>query len=285
MKKSLLFFLIVSVGTLSLILSGCFQTQSTTISYRTYIQATPFSSVNHINIFIKSIDAMNANGNTVILSSVYNRVYDLVPPLNGTANFYVANPIDGLQGLAFNGNPPFILNSLLINIGPVATVILGNGQQYTIPVSTSVNVPFYSYNLQKMQVTPLQINYGQNKTALILWNLSNLSTSATAPVTLSAIGLDMSQIVPLYVTHGTSSDPELYGGLYRYASVSDFSHTYTFTAQGYWNTLNNTYDFTLYPFTSPTSQGYPAIVSIKSATETIATSNVTINSSSISLNL
>ncbi len=282
LKRSLLFFAIVSVGTLSLILSGCFQTLSTTISYQTYIQATPFSSVNHIEIFIKSI---NANGNTVLLSSTYNREYDLVPPLNGTGNFYIASPMSGLQSLAFNGNPPFTVNSLLINIGPVATIVLGNGNVYTVPVATSVNVPFYSYALQKMQLAPLQINNGQNKTALILWNLSNLSTNAKSPIALSAIGLDMSQIVPLYITHGVSSDPSLYGGLYRYASISDFSKTYTFTAQGYWNTLNNTYDFTLYPFVAPTSQGYPAIVSINSATETISTVNVTVNSSPLSLNL
>ncbi|BBJ27914.1 hypothetical protein [Athalassotoga saccharophila] len=282
MKKSLLFFVIVTAGTLSLILSGCFQTQSTTISYQTYIQTTPFSSVNHIEIFIKSI---NANGNTVLLSSIYNREYDLVPPLNGTGNFYIARPIDGLQGLSINGNPPFIINSLLINIGPVATIVLGNGNEYTVPVSTSVSVPFYSYSLQKMQVAPLQINNGQNKAALILWNLSNLSTSATAPITLSAIGLDMSQVVPLYITHGISSDPGLYGGFYRYASVSDFSKTYTFTSQGYWNTLNDTYDFTLYPFVAPTSQGYKATISINSATQTIVSSSVTINSSTLSLNL
>lgn len=285
LKKHFLFFAIVATGVLSLILSGCFMPMQTTVSFDSYIQATPFSSISHIYISIKSINVntKDANGNNVSAYSSYNREYDLVPQLNGTMNFYVANSIPNLQS-SFNGTAPFFVSSLYMKIGPVATVVLGNGDQYFIPVSTSVTVPFYNYN-QQMQQAPMQVNYGQNKTALILWNLSNLSTAATIAFTLNAIGLDMSQLVPLYVTHGTASDPSLYGGLYRYASVSDFSKNFTFTSQGYWNMLNNTYDFTLYPFVAPTSQGYSAIISINSATQTITHQNVTIYSSPISLNL
>lgn len=282
-KKSFFFFVIVAAGILSLILSGCFQMQ-TTISFDSYIQATPFSSISHIRIFIKSI---NANNGSIGVPNL-NQEYDLVSSFNVAHTFYIAGQITGLQNLAFSGNGPFSINSISMNIGPDATVVLGNGTQYVVPVATTITIPFYNYSNQSMQQAPLLITSGQNKTALILWNLSDLSTAAINPIVLNAMGLDMSQTVPLYITHGISSDPFLYDGLYRYASVSDFSKTFTFTAQGYWNTLNNTYDFTLYPFIAPTSQEYSAAVSINSATQTIAASNIKIGSSpssSISLNI
>lgn len=296
-KKSFLFFVIVAVGTLSLILSGCFQMQ-TTISYDSYIQATPFSSITHVYIFLKSINA-NGSGNSLI-NSTYNGVYDLVPSLNVTGNFYAANPISGLQSLAFSGNGPFSIDSLSINIGPAATIVLGNGDRYTVPVSTSITVPFYDYTYQKMQQAPLQINAGQNKTALILWDLSGLSTSTN--LNLSAKGFDMSNLISFSIIYKASNvlstDPQLYPytngtyptyPAYRFARINDFGKTYNFTAQGYWNALTDAYDFTLYPFAAPTSSGYLASYSINSATETFLPSatdvafinSVTINATDV----
>lgn len=283
MKKSFFFFVIVSAGILALILSGCFQMQ-TTISFDSYIQATPFSSITSIKIFIKSI---NANNGSIGVPNL-NQEYNLVPSLNSTNSFYVATPFPGLQNLAFSGNGPFYINSLTMNIGPVATVVLGNGTQYVIPVATSVTVPFYSYSTQSMQQSPLQINLGQNKTALILWNPSQLFNQSQSPVTLSASGFDMSNLITLNIIYKASnvtlSDPQLYSGVYpsyRFAQLYDSlaytSKTYNFTAQGYWNTLNNAYDFTFYPFAAPTSNGYTASFSIQSATQTFIPSATVTN--------
>jgi hypothetical protein len=272
-KKSFFFFVIVSAGILILILSGCFQMQ-TTISFDSYIQTTPFSSISHIYIFIKSI---NANNNSIGVPNL-NQEYDLVP-LISTNNFYTANQIPGLQNLAFSGNGPFSINSISMNIGPDATVILGNGTKYVIPVATTINVPFYNYSNQSMQQAPLQINAGQNKTALILWNPSQLFGSSQSPITLSASGFDMSNLITFKIIYKASnvtlSDPSLYTGsspAYRFAEIYDSltysNKSYSLTAQGYWNTLTDAYDFTLYPFAAPTPNGYTASFSIKSATET-----------------
>jgi len=283
-KKSLFFFIIISVGTLALILSGCFP-MHTTISFNSYIQATPFSSISHVYIFVKSI---NANNNS-IGSPSYNQKLDLVPSLNATGSFYTATPIPGLQNMAFNGNGPFSINSLSINIGPQATIVLGNGVQYVVPVATTITVPFYSYSTQSMQQAPLTINQGQNKAALILWNLSNLSTSTTSVLNLTAMGFDMSNLITFNIIYKASnvplSDPELYTDnvypAYRFAQIYDSlapaNKTYSFTAQGYWNTLTDAYDFTLYPFAAPTSNGYTASFSIQSATETFLPSATVTN--------
>ncbi len=274
-KKSFFFFVIVAAGTLALVLSGCFKMQ-TTISFDSYIQTTPFSSISHVFILINSI---NANNNSVGNLNL-NLKYDLVPSLNSTNSFYVATPIPSLQNLAFSGNGPFSINSFSMNIGPVATVVLGNGTQYVLPVATNLTIPFYSYSTQSMQQSPLQINSGQNKTALILWNLSNLSTSTNSVQNINAMGFDMSNLITLNIIYKASnvtlSDPELYtDGIYpsyRFAQLYDtlthYNSTYDFTAQGYWNTLNDAYDFTFYPFAAPTSNGYTASFSIQSATET-----------------
>ncbi|MGC8683133.1 MAG: hypothetical protein ACP5UJ_04260 [Athalassotoga sp.] len=295
MKKSFFFFVIVAAGILALILSGCFQMQ-TTISFDSYIQTTPFSSISHIYIFIKSI---NANNNSIGVPNL-NQEYDLVPLTNN--NFYTANQIPGLQNLAFSGNGPFSINSISMNIGPVATVVTGNGSQYVIPVATMITVPFYNYNNQSMQQAPLQINAGQNKTALILWNLSQLFGSSQSPITLSASGFDMSNLITFNIIYKASnvtlSDPSLYTGsypAYRFAEIYDSlvygNKTYSLTAQGYWNTLTDAYDFTFYPFAAPTSNGYTVSFSIKSATETFLPSatvtsiqnTVTIHASNITI--
>ncbi len=297
-RKSFLFFVIVAAGTLALVLSGCFKMQ-TTISFDSYIQATPFSSISHVFILINSI---NANNDSIGAQNL-NLKYDLVPSLNSTNSFYVATPIPSLQNLVFNGNGPFSINSFSMNIGPVATVVLGNGAQYVVPVATNLTIPFYSYSTQSMQQAPLQISSGQNKTALILWNLSNLSTSTNSVQSISAMGFDMSNLITLNIIYKASnvplSDPSLYAnGLYpsyRFAQLYDSlaysNRTYDFTAQGYWNTLNDAYYFTFYPFAAPTSNGYQASFSIQSATETFIPSatvtniqhTVTIHNSNITI--
>lgn len=280
MKKWTVLMIGISLLTITLVLSGCFQTQ-TTLSYDSYIQATPFSSITHIFIFLKSITANYTYINSGITQnsssiSAYNQLYDLVPPVN--SGYYVYKPISQ-EGITLSGNPPFSINSLSINIGPDATIVLGNGLQYTVPVSQNITVPFYTYNLGFYK-SPLQMVLGSNKTALILWNLSNLSTSTNSTISLSASGLDMTNLTTLNILYAasnvTTTDPYLYtDGVYpeyRYAELSAFgNNAYTFTAQGYWNTLTKAYGFTFYPFASQVpsvQQSYQANYYINSATET-----------------
>ncbi len=240
---------------------------TTTISYDTYNQATPFSSITHVYVFLKSITA-----NGVAMNSMYNAPLDLVSQQ--------IQPINNLQSISIE-NQSYLIPSFSINIGPTATIVLGNGSQFTVPVSTSITVPVYAYN-NLMVSQPFQISKGQNKTVLILWNLSELSTSSTTLSKISARGFDRNALLTLNAVHfSLTQDP----GVYRFAQISDFASSYAFTAQAYWNSVNDAFNFTLYPFKAITSLGYKANISIQSATQTIVSTTITINASNISLTL
>ncbi len=256
-RKAFLIFLLVIAGT-ALVLSGCFNMQST-LSYYFYNEAAP-ASVAHIYVRIKRIVA-----NENVMSTTIGSTEDLLQ----------YNPVSISSGNALSGNQNSV-TSLSIELGPVATIIYENGSERFLKVATIVNAKFYGYSNQK-SVQPMQITKGQNKSALVLWKLSDLATISTTDIWHPlAIALDKDSTVKVSVSYPTSQKN------YYKAVISDGINSFEFSASGNYDMVNDKYDFELYPFKS--TGGYSADVSIQTATQTVASTTIIISDKNISLN-
>ncbi len=258
LKRKLFLIFLPVIGGMVLILSGCFNMQST-LSYYFYNESAP-ASVSHIYVEVKKIIA-----NDGVMSTTINSTEDL---LQGSLKSISSGNI-------LNGNQNSV-NSLSIDLGPTATIVYEDGSERFLKVATVVNAKFYGYFNQKV-VQSLQISKGQNKSAVILWKLSGLATISTTDVWYpSAIALDKDGVVKVSVSY-----PVFQKGYYK-AAVSDSINSFEFSASGNYDTLNDKYDFELYPFKS--AMPYRANVSIQTATETLVSTTISISASDISLN-
>jgi len=248
---------------LAFVLSGCFNTQSV-ISYEFYSQSAPASLV-HLYVSIKSISA-----DKVVTTYLDDKKMDLVSqkPQELISNIGIKVPVS--------------IHSLKFLISPIATAVYTDGSTKTFHVATNVTTDFYGYSTQQMEKAPLKINgVGQSKTALILWNLSNFSTSSTLSSFLDGEAFDKDKMVELTVKYKVPLS-----GTY-FAKISDSMKTFEFTKrcdESNYDQINDEYDFTLYPFRSPVDT-YQAILSISTATQTVVSTEVNIGSTDITITL
>lgn len=263
MKKWTYALLALAVLGSALVLSGCFPMQ-TTLSYFFYNEATPPASIAHVDVYLKTI---NANS---VVSTTINSEVDLV-----------SNDLNQIQqAISLNTDSAINISSLTFSLGPVATVVYDDGTTRTLDIATSVTANFYGYSSQQYQAQPMTILKGSNKSAVVLWNLSALSTPLNLTFwTPQARVFDRDSLVKLEINLPYSETN------YYTASVSDFGSSYAFTANGYLDALGDTYEFVLYPFKAPTSNGYTANVTVNTATDTVNSTTITINTDPITINL
>lgn len=250
-------FFLILITTLStvLVLSGCFNMQST-LSYEYYSESTPASLV-HIYVVVKSV---TANNNVAIMTNL-NIPIDLVTETPRS----LANDI----GLT---NDQITVNSLSLSLGPVATLVYQNNATVTVKIATPDNILFYGYSNQQEEEQPMKITgKGLHKTALVLWNLSDLATISTTNVWKPrGKAFDKDNLIKVDIRYHTTT-------ISTYtAEISDGLNSFTFNKLGYYDSLNERYDFEMYPFKSPTPNGYVADISIKTATQTVASTTVNI---------
>ncbi len=245
-----------------LILSGCFNMQST-LSYEYYSESKP-ASVLHVYVTIKSITANNNVAFTKL-----NKPVDLVTESS--------QPL--VNDISLN-NGQITIGSLSIELGSVATIVYKNAT-VVMKIATPDKVLFYSFSTQQVEKHPLQITgSGLHKTAFILWNLSDLATISTANVWKPrAKAFDRDDLVKVDVHYPTTAV-----GTYT-AEISDGLNYFTFNKLGYYDPLNERYDFELYPYKSPISNGYTAYISIKTSTQTVASTTVSICDKDVTVEL
>ncbi len=248
------FLILIALFLTALVLSGCFNMQST-LSYEYYNEFTPASLV-HVYVMVKSI---TANNNVVVTN------------LNSPIDLVTETPRSLANDIGLN-NDQTTVNSLSFSLGPVATLVYQNNATATVKIATPDNIAFYSYSTQQVEEHPMQImGKGLHKTAFILWNLSNLATTATTNVWKPhAKAFDKDSLVKVDIRYHTTAM-----GTYT-AEISDGLNSFTFNRLGCYNPLNERYDFKIYPFKSPTPNGYVAYVSIKTSTQTVASTTVNI---------
>ena len=250
-------FFLISITILStvLVLSGCFNMQST-LSYEYYSEFTP-ASLSHVYVTIKSI---TANNNVAVTN--LNIPIDLVTETPRS----LANDI----GLT---NDQITVSSLSFSFGPVATLVYQSNATATVKIATPDNILFYGYSNQQEEEQPMQITgKGLHKTALILWNLSDLATISTTNVWKPRVkAFDKDSLVKIDIRYHTTIT-----GTYT-AEISDGLNSFTFNKLGYYDPLNERYDFEMYPFKSPIPNSYyTAYVSIKTSTQTVASTTVNV---------
>ncbi len=248
-------------------LSGCFNTQST-LAYDFYSQSTP-ASVLHVYISIISIRADEINNTTTFptprkIDLVSNDVQKIVPNIGVTA--------------------PLSISHLKFVVNPVATVVYATSNASitkTFNISNTT-VDFYGYSTQQMEKSSFKINgVGQNKSALIVWDLSNFSSPSTTNITLKGMAFDEDGLIKLSVKYKAPFD-KVY-----FAKISDVPNTFEFSKkcdEDNYDRLNDEYKFILYPFRSPAST-YQANLSINTATQTLVSTEISIGSSDITITL
>ena len=268
--KLFLTVLLMAVGGMVLLLSGCFNMQST-LSYYFYNEAAPATPASIAQVYIR-VKRITANVNVMSTS------------VNSTENILQYSPVaistvgNTLNNSLFNNNQ-ISIPSLSVELGPTATIVYNDGRELSLRVATVVKVKFYGYSNQQMQVQPLQVLKGQNKSVLIVWNLSALSTTSTSGIWIpSAIALDKDNVVKLSVSYPTTNQ-----NTYYKAVISDVPSSFKFSAPGKYDYINGAYDFELYPFASSFSTGYKAEISIKTATQTVVSTTVTIKDKNITV--
>ncbi len=258
-------FLIVSFALTAFVLSGCFNTQSV-VSYEFYSQSTP-ASLLHVYVKVKTIRAGN-------LETEYNKDVDLVSNL--------PTPVANNIGV----NVPFDVDAIEFSVLPTATVVYTNGattitKVFQISNASDVKAYFYDYSNQRFEKSDFSIgSVGQNKTIMVLWNLSDFSTPDNSKTSLNAISLDSDKLVRLKVEYKAPRN-----GTY-FAEVSDGMNTFTFTKrcrEDNYDFQNEAYTFVLYPFCAPVQGGYSANVSINNATQTVASTEISISSSNLKI--
>jgi hypothetical protein len=261
-------FLLASIAVLAFILSGCFNTQSM-VSYEFNSQSTP-ASVLHVYVSIKSI----TTGDMITTYPSHEKV-DLV---SNDAQTLISN---------IGVNVPFSIDHVKFSLDPTATVVYTDDvatvtRTFHISNASDVESYFYSYSTQQFEKAPFKINsVGQNKIIMVLWNLSNFSTPSTTNLALNGISLDKDELVKLKMKYKAP-----FNGPY-FAKVTDAMNTFEFTkrcGEDNYDTLNGEYVFTLYPFSSPAST-YKANVSVNTATQTLASTEINIGSDNIALTL
>ncbi len=253
-----------------LVLSGCFQTQ-TTLSYFFYNEATPPASIAHVYVYLKTITANS------VKSTIDSKVDLISNPVNSSPNDPNAGLNEIQQAISLNGQTT--LSSLNLDLGPVATITYDDGTTKTVNVATSVTADFYGYSSQQYQLQPMTILNGSNKSAIVLWNLSDFSSPLNVSFWNPQIrAFDRDSLVQLKIDLPNNDVTGYYT-----ARVSDLAPTYTFTTNGYLNNVQTTYNFYLYPFAL--SNGYRANVTVSTATETVNSTIITITSSPITLDV
>ncbi len=247
------FLILIALFLTALVLSGCFNMQST-LSYEYYNEFTPASLV-HVYVMVKSI---TANNNVMVTN------------LNSPIDLITEDPKSLANDITLRDDQ-ITVNSLSFELGSIATVVYNNATT-VVKIATPDNIAFYSYSTQQVEEEPMQImGKGLHKTAFILWNLSDLATTSTTNVWKPhAKAFDKDSLVKVDIRYHTTAT-----GTYT-AEISDGLNSFTFNRLGCYDPLNERYDFKIYPFKSPTPNGYVAHVSIKTSTQTVASTTVNI---------
>ncbi len=270
MRKLTSVGLLFIVLVLAVVLSGCFNTPSM-LSYEFYSQSTP-ASVTHVYVKVETIEAAN-------IVTTYN--------VDKTVDLVRSAPEAIVSNVAVS-KPPLSIPYLRFTFGPVATVVYSDTSSDTVATMTfklkTSTVYFYNYSTQQMQRAPLKINgMGQNKIALVMWNLSEFSTPSTKIVAIDGQAFEKDELLKVNVKYKVPMN-----GVY-YASISDsmnpLTATYKFTkkcAESNYNQLNNEYEFLLYAFKAPVST-YMANINVSTATQTVASTEISLGSADISV--